>query len=236
VKLLWQGIGNLVSGRAVSNDDNLITCPKCGESLQATVKACHCGAKLSTRQRMRVLPTLSPSPDALKKTTNEQSLEDFPPGSNPPSNLIGPDSITFDLLREDIIQVMADLSPRERDVLRIRFGLDDGQQRTLEEVAKLYGMTRERVRQIEGKALRKLRHPRRQRGTERQADLSPPKRIQRKALSKILDKLSAEEAEILRFRWGFKDGRCHSADEIALTLGISAQQVRELEKRVFGIL
>jgi RNA polymerase primary sigma factor len=72
-------------------------------------------------------------------------------------------SVTQELLREDIIEVMAQLSPRERDVLRLRFGLDDGRQRTLEEVGQLFGVTRERIRQIEAKALRKLRHPNRSR-------------------------------------------------------------------------
>ncbi len=72
-------------------------------------------------------------------------------------------SVTQELLREDIIEVMASLSPRERDVLRLRFGLDDGRQRTLEEVGQLFGVTRERIRQIEAKALRKLRHPNRSR-------------------------------------------------------------------------
>jgi len=68
-------------------------------------------------------------------------------------------SVTQELLREDIKEVIALLSPRERDVLRLRFGLDDGHQRTLEEVAELFGVTRERIRQIEAKVLRKLRHP-----------------------------------------------------------------------------
>jgi RNA polymerase primary sigma factor len=72
-------------------------------------------------------------------------------------------AVTQELLREDLIQVMASLSPRERDVLRLRFGLDDGRQRTLEEVGQLFGVTRERIRQIEAKALRKLRHPNRSR-------------------------------------------------------------------------
>jgi RNA polymerase primary sigma factor len=72
-------------------------------------------------------------------------------------------SVTQELLREDIIEVMASLSSRERDVLRLRFGLDDGRQRTLEEVGQLFGVTRERIRQIEAKALRKLRHPNRSR-------------------------------------------------------------------------
>ncbi len=72
-------------------------------------------------------------------------------------------SVTKEFLREDIIEVMAGLSPRERDVLRLRFGLDDGRQRTLEEVGQLFAVTRERIRQIEAKALRKLRHPNRSR-------------------------------------------------------------------------
>jgi len=72
-------------------------------------------------------------------------------------------SVTQELLRDDIIEVMAGLSPRERDVLRLRFGLDDGRTRTLEEVGQLFGVTRERIRQIEAKALRKLRHPNRSR-------------------------------------------------------------------------
>lgn len=72
-------------------------------------------------------------------------------------------SVTHELLRDDIVEVMATLSPRERDVLRLRFGLDDGKQRTLEEVGQLFGVTRERIRQIEAKALRKLRHPNRSR-------------------------------------------------------------------------
>jgi RNA polymerase primary sigma factor len=72
-------------------------------------------------------------------------------------------SVTQELLRRDILEVMASLSVKERDVLRLRFGLDDGRQRTLEEVGQLFGVTRERIRQIEAKALRKLRHPGRSR-------------------------------------------------------------------------
>jgi len=72
-------------------------------------------------------------------------------------------SVTQQMLREDILEVMAGLLPRERDVLRLRFGLDDGKTRTLEDVGQLFGVTRERIRQIEAKALRKLRHPARSR-------------------------------------------------------------------------
>jgi len=72
-------------------------------------------------------------------------------------------TVAHELLREDLSEVLSSLSPRERDVLRLRFGLDDGRQRTLEEVGQLFGVTRERIRQIEAKALRKLRHPNRSR-------------------------------------------------------------------------
>ena len=70
-------------------------------------------------------------------------------------------SVSQDFLKNDLAEVMSTLSPRERDVLRLRFGIDDGKQRTLEEVGQLFGVTRERIRQIEAKALRKLRHPNR---------------------------------------------------------------------------
>ena len=70
-------------------------------------------------------------------------------------------TVASELLREDLAEVLCTLSPRERDVLRLRFGMDDGRQRTLEEVGQLFGVPRERIRQIEAKALRKLRHPNR---------------------------------------------------------------------------
>jgi len=70
-------------------------------------------------------------------------------------------AVTHDLLREDIADVLNTLSQREREVLKLRFGLEDGRQRTLEEVGQQFSVTRERIRQIEAKALRKLRHPNR---------------------------------------------------------------------------
>ena len=74
--------------------------------------------------------------------------------------------VASELLKEDLAEVLCTLSPRERDVLRLRFGMDDGRQRTLEEVGQLFGVTRERIRQIEAKALRKLRHPNRKKKLE----------------------------------------------------------------------
>ncbi len=71
------------------------------------------------------------------------------------------DQVSKHLLREDLETVLCTLSPRERDVLKLRYGLDDGRMKTLEEIGQLFNVTRERIRQIEAKALRKLRHPNR---------------------------------------------------------------------------
>ena len=71
------------------------------------------------------------------------------------------EAASFMLLKEQIEEVLGTLNEREQRVLRLRFGLDDGKARTLEEVGREFGVTRERIRQIEAKALRKLRHPQR---------------------------------------------------------------------------
>jgi RNA polymerase primary sigma factor len=71
-----------------------------------------------------------------------------------------PDSTTEEeLMREDLNRILSQLTPRERDIMHLRYGLEDGRQRTLEEVGRLFNITRERVRQIEHKAFRKLRQP-----------------------------------------------------------------------------
>ncbi|MBQ7374185.1 MAG: sigma-70 family RNA polymerase sigma factor, partial [Clostridia bacterium] len=69
------------------------------------------------------------------------------------------DVVATNMLKEQLINVLDTLTPREEKVLRLRYGLDDGRPRTLEEVGKEFNVTRERIRQIEAKALRKLRHP-----------------------------------------------------------------------------
>ena len=73
--------------------------------------------------------------------------------------LVPQDAAAFTLLHEQLMEVLLTLTEREQKVLRLRFGLDDGRPRTLEEVGKQFNVTRERIRQIEAKALRKLRHP-----------------------------------------------------------------------------
>ncbi|HEY9792240.1 MAG TPA: RNA polymerase sigma factor RpoD [Candidatus Obscuribacterales bacterium] len=116
-----------------------------------------------TVTKLRELVKISQEPVSLETPVGKEEdsrLGDFIEDRNAETPAA---SVTQELLREDIIEVMAALSPRERDVLRLRFGLDDGRQRTLEEVGHLFGVTRERIRQIEAKALRKLRHPNRSR-------------------------------------------------------------------------
>ena len=142
--------------------------------------------------------------------------------------------VTQSLLRDDIVEVMAGLSPRERDVLRLRFGLDDGRQRTLDEVAQLFGVTRERVRQIEAKALRKLRHPNRSRRAPAPPPAAKVERIPTKRFRDALAKLNDCEAEILRFKWGFSDGRIYSQQEVAEKFSIEVSDVDDLEARALS--
>ena len=82
--------------------------------------------------------------------------KDFIPDDDAPAPA---EAAAFTMLKEQLINVLDTLTPREEKVLRLRFGLDDGRARTLEEVGKEFNVTRERIRQIEAKALRKLRHP-----------------------------------------------------------------------------
>ena len=84
---------------------------------------------------------------------------DFPQDTNALIEMIHHRDDEIDLLREQIRNVLGFLSEREREVLEMRFGLNDGKDHTLEEVGRSFGVTRERIRQIEAKALRKLRHP-----------------------------------------------------------------------------
>ena len=86
----------------------------------------------------------------------ESLIGDFIPDDEAPAPS---DAASFVLLKEQLVEVLKTLTPREEKVLKLRFGLDDGRQRTLEEVGKEFNVTRERIRQIEAKALRKLRHP-----------------------------------------------------------------------------
>jgi len=109
--------------------------------------------------KVRRIIRISQEPMSLEMpigSGEDSSLADFIEDESIPGPI---DSASRDLLREQMRDLLESLSERERGVLELRFGLVDGQSRTLEDVGKHFGVTRERVRQIEAKALRKLRHP-----------------------------------------------------------------------------
>ncbi len=109
--------------------------------------------------KVREIMKIAQEPVSLETPIGEEEdshLGDFIPDDE----VLAPaEAATFTMLREQLIDVLDSLTPREQKVLRLRFGLDDGRARTLEEVGKEFDVTRERIRQIEAKALRKLRHP-----------------------------------------------------------------------------
>jgi RNA polymerase primary sigma factor len=114
-------------------------------------------------ERVREIQKISQEPVSLETPIGEEEdshLGDFIQDENVP---IPADAAAFTLLKEQLVEVLGTLTEREQKVLRLRFGLDDGRARTLEEVGKEFNVTRERIRQIEAKALRKLRHPSRSR-------------------------------------------------------------------------
>ena len=110
-------------------------------------------------EKVREIQKSSQEPVSLEKPIGEEEdshLGDFIPDDDAMSPA---DQVAYTLLKEQLLDAMKGLTAREEKVLRLRFGLDDGRQRTLEEVGKEFNVTRERIRQIEAKALRKLRHP-----------------------------------------------------------------------------
>ncbi len=114
-------------------------------------------------ERVREILKISQEPVSLETPIGEEEdshLGDFIQDDNVP---VPADAAAFTLLKEQLVEVLGTLTDREQKVLRLRFGLDDGRARTLEEVGKEFKVTRERIRQIEAKALRKLRHPSRSR-------------------------------------------------------------------------
>ena len=114
-------------------------------------------------ERVREILKISQEPVSLETPIGEEEdshLGDFIQDDNVP---VPADAAAFTLLKEQLVEVLSTLTDREQKVLRLRFGLDDGRARTLDEVGKEFNVTRERIRQIEAKALRKLRHPSRSR-------------------------------------------------------------------------
>jgi RNA polymerase primary sigma factor len=109
--------------------------------------------------KVREIMRVAQEPVSLETPIGEEEdshLGDFIPDDDAPAPA---DAASHTMLREQLVEVLKTLTPREEKVLRLRFGLEDGRSRTLEEVGKEFNVTRERIRQIEAKALRKLRHP-----------------------------------------------------------------------------
>ena len=110
-------------------------------------------------EKVREIMRVAQEPVSLETPIGEEEdshLGDFIPdeAASEPS-----EAASFTLLKEQLVDVLGTLTPREEKVLKLRFGIEDGRTRTLEEVGKEFNVTRERIRQIEAKALRKLRHP-----------------------------------------------------------------------------
>ncbi len=113
-----------------------------------------------TIEKLRFIAKSAQLPISLETPIGKE--EDSRLGDFIESGTENPDQdVAKNLLREDLESVLATLNPRERDVLRLRYGLDDGRMKTLEDIGQIFDVTRERIRQIEAKALRKLRHPNR---------------------------------------------------------------------------
>ena len=112
-----------------------------------------------SEEKVREILKIAQEPVSLETPIGEEDdshLGDFIPDDDAPAPA---EAVASTLLKEQLMEVLASLTPREARVLRLRYGLDDGKARTLEEVGREFNVTRERIRQIEAKALRKLRHP-----------------------------------------------------------------------------
>lgn len=110
-------------------------------------------------EKVREILKIAQEPVSLETPIGEEEdshLGDFIPDTDAPAPA---DAAAFSMLKEQLMEVLETLTPREQKVLKLRFGLEDGRARTLEEVGKQFDVTRERIRQIEAKALRKLKHP-----------------------------------------------------------------------------
>lgn len=114
-------------------------------------------------ERVREIMKIAQEPVSLETPIGEEEDSHLGDFIEDEDAIAPPDAASFLLMKEQLEEVLYTLAPREEKVLRLRFGIDDGRARTLEEVGQEFGVTRERIRQIEAKALRKLRHPSRSR-------------------------------------------------------------------------
>lgn len=183
----------------------------------------------------------------------ETELEEFIPSDSSVEDVV---EQTF--LRESLENVLSTLTPREEKILRLRFGFDDGIERTLEDVGKMFNVTRERIRQIENKALRKLRHPSRTKhirdfysletkktSSENQPmptqQVPAPERQSKEPfdhfsdrefdtkIQDVLDHLTAKESTIFSLRFGIDYGHCLTPEEMEALYGITKTELHNLE-------
>ena len=112
-----------------------------------------------TEERVCEIQKIAQDPVSLETPIGEEEDSHLGDFIEDEKTVTPSDSVSFKMLKEQLLRVLDTLTPREEKVLRLRYGLDDGKPRTLEEVGKEFNVTRERIRQIEAKALRKLRHP-----------------------------------------------------------------------------
>ncbi|MGN1060624.1 MAG: RNA polymerase sigma factor RpoD [Candidatus Coproplasma sp.] len=112
-----------------------------------------------SEERVREIQKIAQDPVSLETPIGEEEDSHLGDFIEDERSITPSDSVSTTMLKETLINVLSTLTPREEKVLRLRYGVDDGRPRTLEEVGKEFNVTRERIRQIEAKALRKLRHP-----------------------------------------------------------------------------
>lgn len=112
-----------------------------------------------TEDRVREIQKIAQDPVSLETPIGEEEDSHLGDFIEDEKTTTPSDSVAFTMLKEQLLGVLDTLTPREEKVLRLRYGIDDGKPRTLEEVGREFNVTRERIRQIEAKALRKLRHP-----------------------------------------------------------------------------
>ncbi len=183
----------------------------------------------------------------------ETELEEFIPSDSSVEDVV---EQTF--LRESLENVLSTLTPREEKILRLRFGFDDGIERTLEDVGKMFNVTRERIRQIENKALRKLRHPSRTKHirdfysleTKKTSSENQPRPTQQvpaperqskepfdhfsdrefdTKIQDVLDHLTAKESTIFSLRFGIDYGHCLTPEEMEALYGITKTELHNVE-------
>ena len=183
----------------------------------------------------------------------ETELEEFIPSDSSVEDVV---EQTF--LRESLENVLSTLTPREEKILRLRFGFDDGIERTLEDVGKMFNVTRERIRQIENKALRKLRHPSRTKHirdfysleTKKTSSENQPRPTQQvpaperqskepfdhfsdrefdTKIQDVLDHLTAKESTIFSLRFGIDYGHCLTPEEMEALYGITKTELHNVD-------